>query len=105
MTQPSISKSEDHENLVIEVTDDDAHEWVERTGKTAYEICNDPARKRIKLNDQHTGFIMESDDAAVLGYIGWAIEQHLNDIPSKLKPTFQQVLEDLKARKENLERS
>jgi hypothetical protein len=63
LTQPSISKSQDKEKLVIEVTDDDAHEWVERIGKTAYEICNDPARKRIKLNDQHTGFIMESNDA------------------------------------------
>jgi hypothetical protein len=36
------------EKIVINITDDD-HEWVERTGKTAYEICNDPARNRIKL--------------------------------------------------------
>jgi hypothetical protein len=105
LTQSSISKSEDHENLVIEITDDSDHEWIERIGKTAYEICNDPALDRIKLNEQHTGFILESNDAAVLGCLGWAIEQHLDSIPSKLKPTFQQVLEDLKARKENLERS
>lgn len=90
---------------MISITGDDDHEWVERIGKTAYEICNDLARDRIKLNEQHTGFIVEFNDVAVLGCLGWAIEQHLNDIPTKLKPTFQQILNDIKARKENLERS
>jgi hypothetical protein len=104
LTQPSINISEDKEKIEIDITDDDL-EWVERIGKTAYEICNEPARNRIKLNEQHTGFIMESNDAAVLGCIGWAIEQHLNDIPSRLKPNFQKILDDIKARKENLERS
>ena len=33
------------------------HEWVERIGKTAYEICNDLSSNRIELNEQHTGFI------------------------------------------------
>ena len=74
-------------------------------GKTAFEVCNDPARHRIKLNEQHCGYILESNDAAVLGCLGWAIEQHLDTIPSKLKPTFQKILDDIKARKENLERS
>jgi hypothetical protein len=55
MTQPNIHKSEDKEKLVIEITDDSDHEWVERISKTAYEICNDPARNRIKLNEQHAG--------------------------------------------------
>jgi len=104
LTQPSISKSEDKEEIEIDITDDD-HAWVERIGKTAYETCNDPARDRIKLNEQHTGFIVESNDAAVLGCLGWAIEQHLDSIPSNLKPNFQKVLDDVKARKENLERS
>lgn len=27
---------------------------------------------------------MESNDAAVLGCIGWAIEQHLDSIPTKI---------------------
>jgi hypothetical protein len=90
---------------VISITGDDNHEWVERIGKTAYEICNDPARDRIKLNEHHTGFIVEFNDAAVLGCIGWAIEQHLDAIPSKLKPTWQKILDDIKVRKENLERS
>ena len=75
---------------------------VERIDKTAYEICNDSARHRTKLNEQHTGFILDSNDAAVLGCLGWAIEQHLDTIPSKLKPTFQKILDDIKARKENL---
>jgi hypothetical protein len=104
LTQSNIHKSEDKEKIVINITDDD-HEWVERIGKTAYEICNDPARNRIKLNEQHTGFILDSNDAAVLGCIGWAIEQYLDDIPTKLKPNFQQILNDIKNRKENLERS
>ena len=104
MTQPSISKSEDKEKIVINIIDDD-HGRVERIGKTAYEICNDPARNRIKFNEQHTGFILESNDVAILGCIGWAIEQHLDDIPTKLKPSFQQILNDIKDSKENLERS
>jgi hypothetical protein len=78
---------------------------VERIGKTVYEICNEPARNRIKLNEQHTGFIMESHDSTAWSCIGWAIEKHLNDIPSKLKPTFQNILEDTRTRKDNLERS
>jgi hypothetical protein len=35
-----------------------------------------------------------------LAYIGWAIEKHLDEIPTKLKPTFQEILNDAKARKE-----
>jgi hypothetical protein len=50
-----------------------------------------PAHNRIKLNGQHIGFIIESNDAEILGCIGWAIEQHLNDIPTKLKPKFQRI--------------
>ncbi len=81
MKQPNISKSENKEKIEIDITDDN-HEWVERIGKTAYEKCNDPARNRIKLNEQHTGFILESNDAAVLGCLEWAIEQHLGSIPN-----------------------
>jgi hypothetical protein len=29
--------------IEIDITDDD-HEWVERIGKTVYEICNETAR-------------------------------------------------------------
>jgi hypothetical protein len=58
----------------------------------------------MKLTEKHSGFIMESNDAAVLGCLGWTIEQQLDSIPSNLKPTFQKILDDVKARKENLER-
>jgi hypothetical protein len=37
----------------------------------------------------NTGFIIESNDAAALGYIGWAIERHLDEVPSKVRPIFQ----------------
>lgn len=97
-----------HENVVdgkIEIDISDADEWIERIGKTAYEMLND---NRIKLKTsetgRHTDFIIESNDAAALECIGWAIDQHLDTIPSKLKPTFQKILDDVKARKENLER-
>jgi hypothetical protein len=42
LTQPNISKSEDKEKLVIDITVDD-HEWIARIGKTSNEICNDSA--------------------------------------------------------------
>jgi hypothetical protein len=104
LTQPNIHKNEDKQKIEIGITDDD-HEWIERIGKTAYEICNSQTRDRIKLNEQHSGFIMESNDAAVLGCLGWAIEQHLNYIPTKLKLNFQHLLNDIKAGKENSKRS
>jgi hypothetical protein len=96
----------DKRNIEIGITDahKELHGWVEIIGKTANKICDDPDYNRIKLNE-HTGFIMESNDAGGLGCLGWAIERHMNDIPSKLKPTFRKILEDTKARKENLERS
>lgn len=101
LTQPNIYNSDNKENFNIDITDD--HEWVERIAKTAGEICDDPTGNRIKLNEQHTGLIIESNDAGALGCIGWAIEQHLNEIPSKLKPTFQKILDETKAKKEYLE--
>ncbi|MFZ0557001.1 MAG: hypothetical protein WBL67_12200 [Nitrososphaeraceae archaeon] len=85
----------DKRNIEIDITHD--HEWVERIGNAAYEMCNDLARNRIKLNEQHTGFIIESNYAEALG---WAIEQHLDALPPKLKPTFWKILDDTKTRKE-----
>ena len=80
---------------------------LKKIGKTAYEKCSelDLDHNRIELNKQHSAFIIESNDAAVLGYIGWAIEQLLDSIPTNLKPKFQKILENVKARKEDLERS
>ena len=51
MTQSDIRKSEDKQKLVIDFTDDD-NEWIERIGKTAYEILLVIQQyNRIKLND------------------------------------------------------
>jgi len=54
----------------IEIDMPKDRECVERIGKTGYEICNDPARNRIKLKKQHTGSIMESNDSTALSSIG-----------------------------------
>lgn len=71
----------------IEIDVPEANEWVERIGKTAYEMLNN---NRIKLKtetSQRTGFI-KSNDSAALSCIGWTIEKYLDDIP-KLRPIFQ----------------
>ena len=86
MTQSNMQKSEQ--------TDD--QEWIERVGKTVYDLtCN-------CINDD---YIVKSSDPLLLGCLGLAIEQHLEAMSSKLRPIFEQVLDDIKARKENLERS
>lgn len=79
----------DKRNIEIDITGDhkELNEWVEIIGKTANEICNDPDCNRI--NEQHTGFIVKSNDAGHWGCLGWAIEQHLDAIPPKLKPHFR----------------
>jgi hypothetical protein len=46
---------------------------------------------------------IESNDSGTLGCIGWAIERHLEAIPSKLKPTFRKIMDETKAKKEYLE--
>jgi hypothetical protein len=91
----------DKTKLEIEITD--AQEWVERIAKTANEICDDSSGNRIKMNEQHTGFIIESNDSGALGCIGWAIERHLDDIPSKLKPTFRKIIDETRVKKDYLE--
>lgn len=73
--------------IEIDITDDDP-KWVDRIGKTAYDICSELNRNSIKLNGQHTSFIIESNDSAALGCIG--------TIPPKLKPTFQEFWRMLK---------
>jgi hypothetical protein len=95
--------SADKTKLEIDIAD--APEWVERIADTANEICDGSNGNRIKLNKQHTSIIVESNDAGALGCIGWVIERHIDDIPPKLKPTFRKIIDDTKARKENLERS
>ena len=50
-------------------------------------------------------FIVKSSNPMLLECLGLAIEQHLEAMPSKLRPIFEQMLDDIKTRKENLERS
>jgi hypothetical protein len=59
----------DKRNIEIDITHDhkELNEWIERIAKTANEICDDPDDNRIKLNEQHIGFIIESNDAALDG--------------------------------------
>ena len=102
-TKPNMHLNADKTKLEIDIAD--AQEWVERIANMANEICNNSDSNRIKLNGQHTGLIVESNDSSALGCIGWAIEQHLDDIPSKLKPTFQKIIDETRAKKEYLERS
>lgn len=76
------------------------HEWVERIGKTAYDL----ASNHIK-NEEYNGHIIKSGDPVLLECIGLAIQQYLDTMPTKLRVTFQQMLDDIKTRKEDLERS
>ena len=47
-------------------------------------------------------FIIEANDS---GELGWAIERHMDTIPTSSKANFQKILLDTKTRKDNLERS
>ena len=73
----------DEGKIEIDITDD--HDWVERIGKTAKEICNDLDCNSIKPktsdNGRHTGFVIEANDSGGLGCVGRAIERHLDAIP------------------------
>ena len=49
--------------IEIDIIDDDL-KWVDRIGKTAYDICSELNRNSIKLNGQRTSLIIESNDSA-----------------------------------------
>jgi hypothetical protein len=72
------------------------HEWVEIIGKKAYDLASS--------HKNNNDFIVESSDPKLLECIGLAIEQHLDALPPNLRVTFQQMLEDIKAKKGSLER-
>ncbi|MPZ06842.1 MAG: hypothetical protein GEU26_10600 [Nitrososphaeraceae archaeon] len=101
------------QDLMKMVSDDptsDLKGWIERIGKTAKEICNDPDCKRIKLktseNGQDIGFdFTDENDVGAMDCVIRAIERHIDSIPIDIKPTFQKIVDDYKSKKENLERS
>ena len=87
MTQSNIHRSE---------TFDDDHEWIERVGKAVYDlVCN-------CINND---FIVKSSDPTLLECLELAIEEYLDIVSSELKPEFQQMLADIKARKEKVGKS
>jgi hypothetical protein len=102
---------DDKEKIEIDIINihNDLNDWVKQIGKTANERCNNPDCNRIKLktsdNGQHTGFIIESNDAGALAAWARLSKDNLDGILFQLKPTFQKILEDTKTRKDNLERS
>jgi hypothetical protein len=51
-------------------------------------MCDNNSIKLKTESGQRTGLIIKSNDSAALSYIGYAIEQHLDTISPKLKPTF-----------------
>jgi hypothetical protein len=50
-------------------------------------------------------YIVRSSDPMLLGCIELDIEQYLEAMSSKLRPIFEQMLDDIKTRKENLDRN
>jgi hypothetical protein len=68
--------------IELDITDDhnELNNWVERIGKTANEIYDDPACNHIKLNGQHTVLSLNLMTLVHWGCLGWAIEQHLDAI-------------------------
>ena len=66
----------------IEIDVPEADEWVERIGKTAYEMCNnDHIKLKTLETGRRTGFIIESNDSELhrLGLsINILIKYHFN---------------------------
>ena len=65
----------------------------------------DKAAYDLASNCINNDYIVKSSNPGLLGCIELGIEQYLEAIPSKPRPIFEQMLDDIKARKENLERS
>lgn len=74
------------------------HRWVKNIGKTAYDLTFN----RIKSEEHNNNFITKSSDPTLLGCIGLAIGQYLDALPPNMRVTFQQILDDVKAKKEYL---
>jgi hypothetical protein len=47
---------------------------------TNFMLDNNRIKLKISDSSKHTGFIIESNDSAAVGYIGWAIEKHLDGL-------------------------
>jgi hypothetical protein len=87
VTQSNLQRSEQAE---------DDQEWIERIGKTAYDLVS---------NRRNDDFIIKAIDPILLECIELSIEQYLDAMPPILQVAFQQLLDDIKSRKDDLERS
>jgi hypothetical protein len=87
-TQPNRQKSDYNERNI-----DDDFGWIERIGKPAYDLVS---------NRRDDDFIIKTTDPVLLEYIELSIEQYLDAMPTNLRVAFQQLLDDIKSRKEDL---
>jgi hypothetical protein len=87
----------------------DIQNWLEIIGKTAKELCNDPDCKRIKLKMSEDGvnitYIFDENDTEAMNCIIKAIETHYDSLPIGLQPTFKKIVEDIKTKKQNSEKT
>jgi hypothetical protein len=90
-TQPNRQKSDYNERNI-----EDDFGWIERIGKTAYDLVS---------NRRDDDFMIKTSDPVLLEYIELSIEQYLDVMPPILQVAFQQLLDDIKSRKEELQRS
>lgn len=87
MTQSNLQRNEQAE---------DDQEWIERIGKTAYDLV---------ISHRNDDFIIKASDPVLQEYIELSIEQYLDAMPPNLRAAFRQLLDDIKSRKEDLQRS
>jgi hypothetical protein len=98
-----LTQSKYAENVAegkIEISIPEVKEWIECIGKTAYEVCNN---NRIKLKTsetgQRTGFIIDLMTPQYWVASTGATKKYLDEIPSKLEPTFEKFHKIQKLRK------
>jgi hypothetical protein len=85
LTHPNRQKSDYKDSNI-----DDDFEWIERIGRTAYDVTN---------NRRNDDFVIKTNDPVLLGYIELSIEQYLDAMPPNLRMAFRQMLDDIKSRR------
>jgi hypothetical protein len=81
VTQSNLQRSEQAE---------DDQEWIERIGKTAYDLV---------ISRRNDDFIIKTSDPILLECIELSIEQYLDAIPTNLTAAFRLLLDDIKSRR------
>jgi hypothetical protein len=87
----------------------DIQSWLERIGKTANELCNDPDCNRIKLKMSEDGlkitYDIDEKDTEAMNCLIKAIGTHFDSLPAELQPTFKKIIEDIKTEIYNIEKT